>query len=231
MQSLIRRALTLIASAAVVALVAPASAQAQMPPQDQPLSQPANPFAQPQRSFFLVVYAGLSAGGDKLAEAQITAFPPFGGAYTSNEAIRAGGLVQFGAGVLWQPSDMPRALQATVGYQADSINADNGDIRFSRVPYEALAFYTGVPRWRFGGGARFVKSAELEYSLARTDTFRFKDSNGFVLEAGYQVAPRLWINVRYVDEDYEVKSVNGIDVVPNNKFSGRAGGFNVMYAF
>lgn len=55
MQSLIRRALTLIASAAVVALVAPASAQAQMPPQDQPLSQPANPFAQPQRSFFLVV--------------------------------------------------------------------------------------------------------------------------------------------------------------------------------
>jgi hypothetical protein len=39
------------------------------------------------------------------------------------------------------------------------------------------------------------------------------------------------VNLRYVDEDYEVKSVNGIEVVPNGKFSGRAGGINVLYAF
>lgn len=199
-------------------------AQAQMP-------APPGPLMQPQRNFFFVVYGGLSTGGDELAEAQITTLPPYGGVYTSNEAIRAGGLVQFGAGLLWQPADAPLAVQATIGYQADSINADNGDIRFSRVPFEALAFYTGVPRWRFGGGARFVRSIDLEYNLGRSDTFHFKDTNGVVLEAGYQVAPRFWINLRYVDEDYEVKSVNGIEVVPNGKFSGRAGGINVMYAF
>jgi hypothetical protein len=175
------RAGTLARALAVVLGLGLGSAQAQMP-------APPGVFVPPQRNFFFILYGGLSTGGDKLAEAQITTLPPYGGVYTSNEAIRAGGLVQFGAGLLWQPADAPLAVQATVGYQADSINADNGDIRFSRVPFEALAFYTGVPRWRFGGGARFVRNIDLDYNLGRSDSFHFKDTNGVVIEAGYQVA-------------------------------------------
>jgi hypothetical protein len=188
-------------------------------------------YAKPQRSVFLVLYGGLTFGGDELAEAQVTTLPPYGGAYTFTDTVRAGGLFQFGAGVLWQPSDVPLAVQATVGYHADGISADNGDITFSRVPFEALAFYTGVPRWRFGGGARFVRNAELEYDFGRRDVFRFKDTTGVVLEAGYEVAPRFWINLRYVDEDYEVRSLNGMEVIPLGKSSGRSGGINLTVAF
>jgi hypothetical protein len=213
-----------IGALALVASLGFGTAQAQ--------SVPAAPgYAKPQRNFFFVLYGGLTFGGDELAEAQVTTLPPYGGAYTYTDTVRAGGLVQFGAGVLWQPSDVPLAVQATVGYHADSINADNGDISFTRVPFEALAFYTGVPRWRFGGGARFVRNAELEYDFGRRDVFRFKDTTGVVLEAGYEVAPRFWINLRYVDEDYEVRSLNGAEVIALGKSSGRSGGINLTVAF
>lgn len=185
----------------------------------------------PQRNFFVVFYGGLSGGGDTLAQARIVSQPPFGGVYSSTEEIDAGGLLQFGGGLLWQPVGVPLAVQGTVGYQFDSISADNGDITWTRVPIELLAFYTGVPNLRFGGGARFVRSAELEFDLFPSETYRFKDTNGFVLEAGWRFAPNFWLNARYVDEQYEIESVNGIAVLPAGKVSGQSFGVNLLVQF
>lgn len=204
---------------ALLALLALGTAQAQFAPPP------------PQRNLFFVLYGGFSYGGDTLAEARITSYPPYGGVYVSNESVKAGNLLQFGAGALWQPIGVPLAVQATIGYQFDSISADNGDITWTRVPIEVLAFYTGVPRWRFGGGARFVHSAELNFDLGRSDDFRFKDTNGLVIETGFQVAPSFWLNLRYVDEEYEVESVNGLPVLPAGKSSGEAFGLNLVWMF
>ena len=100
---------------------------------------------------------GITAGGDKLATVTFT-----DGTSTS---IRAGGLVQLGAGLLWQPAGGPIAVQTTFNYHVDDVNASNGSLRFSRYPLEVLDFYTGVPRWRFGAGPRFVFSPRLKVDV------------------------------------------------------------------
>lgn len=185
---------------------------------------PAPGFAPAQRDFYFVLSGGLTGGGDKLAEVRYS--------NGDREAIRAGGLFQLNAGLLWQPALAPVSVQATIGWHADSIDASNGDVVFSRVPVEVLGYFTGVPRWRFGGGARFVRDARLETDVdGFSDTLRFRDSTGLVLEAGYQIAPRGWLNVRFTDEEYEAQSFNGLRVVPTGTTSARSVGVNLLWMF
>ena len=213
---------TVVRTAVIAALAGSgALAQAQTSPA---LGAPA------PRNFYFVLQGGLTGGGDKLVEAQVVS-DFWGGFRTYNESIRAGGLLQFGAGVLWQPSEIPLAVQATINYHVDSITADNGDATWSRMPIEVLAYYTGVPRWRFGGGARWVKDAELEIDLVRNERFGYKDATGYVLEAGFAVTPRFWISGRYVNEDYELESYNGFPARSLEKTSGQSFGLFMSYNF
>ncbi len=178
----------------------------------------------PVRQVFFGLFGGLTYGGDRLATVQF-----FDGA---SENVRGGSLVQVGAGLLWEPAGMPWLLQATISYHADNVLASNGDVTWSRVPFEVLGYYTGVPSWRFGGGVRFVSAAQLKADLgAFTDRVKYRDTTGFVLEAGFRVGPGLWINGRYIREDYEAESVNGEAFAPAGKSSGNSFGVNVVVLF
>lgn len=185
----------------------------------------AQPFGSvPERNFYFALMGGLTGGGDKLAEVRYS--------NGDRESIRAGGLGQLAAGVVWQPTATPLSLQATVGWHFDNISARNGDITFSRMPIEVLGYFTAVPNWRFGGGARFVRDARLETDIdGFSDTVRYKDSTGLVLEAGYRIAPRGWLNLRYTDEEYEAESFNGFNVVPTGSTSARSVGINLVWLF
>lgn len=198
----------LAAVATTLMLLAAGAVQAQAMPQEP-------------RNFYFTLFGGLTGGGDKLAEVRFSD--------GSRQSVNGGGLVHFGAGLTWQPQDTPFMLQSTIGYHVDNVTASNGDVTFSRVPIEVLGFYTGVPRWRFGGGARFVSSIELSSDVnGFSDSIKFKDTTGAVFEAGYQLAPKVWLNGRYTAEKYEAASVNGLSVISTGQTSGNSIGINLV---
>lgn len=175
-----------------------------------------------ERNFYLGLFGGLTGGGDKLATVRFND--------GSTESINAGGLVHLGIGFVWQPVLAPVSVQATIGWHGDTITADNGDLKFTRVPIELLGYLHPAPHVRIGGGVRWVTSPELKTDVPGiNDTIRFKDTTGAVIEGGYRFGSRTWVNLRYTVEDYEAESVNGFAVLPAGKSSGRSIGINVVF--
>lgn len=177
-----------------------------------------------QRDFRFALDLGITGGGDKLATVTFSD--------GTTESVRAGGLVQFGAGFLWQPSGGPVALQATFNYHVDDVSARNGSLTFSRYPLEVIGYYTGVPNFRFGAGPRFVFNPELRSDFpGNNSTITFEDTLGAVVEAGYRPVGQLWVNLRFTAEKYKVKSINGSNVTAASDVSGNSIGMNVVYGF
>jgi len=158
-------------------------------------------WAAPDRPFKVAFQLGVTEGGDNLA----TVYYSNGG----RQDIRAGALLHFAAGVLWQPEDMPFSWQATYGYHVNEAYASNSSTRFSRFPLEVLAFYNGVGRWRFGGGVRFVNDAEFRSDIGSVSSVKFDNTTGVVAEVGYDFGRALWLSGRFVSEKYRPKSLNG----------------------
>src|SRR5882672_2121609 len=200
----------LVAAGAVAALCAGFDCAAQMPPSGRDL-----------RFAFDV---GVTGGGDKLATVT------FNNGWTTS--IHAGGLVHFGAGLLWQPAGGPVGLQTTINYHFDEVNAANGSLRFSRYPLEVLGFYTGLPNWRFGAGPRFVFSPRLKVDVpGANSTITFEDTVGAVAEAGYRFGNYMWVNLRLTGERYKVKSIDGNAVSSDSDVSGNSVGVNLVLYF
>lgn len=171
---------------------------------------------------------GLTLGGDDLFKVQF--------ADGDSDKIKAGEILQVGAGALYQSPTMPLAAQITISYHFDTIFADNGDAGFDRYPLEGILYYTGVQDWRFGAGARLALSPEADASAAGDEvTVEFKNGTGFIVEVGYQVANNFWMNLRAVQEEYEVKrfNVNGMDLAlsDDRDVSGNHVGLNFLWAF
>ncbi len=182
--------------------------------------------AQPGAHFIL--NGGLTAGGDQVATVH----------YTNGHSVNlhAGGLLQIGAGMLWQ-FDAPVALALTANYQVDSANGRNGDATFDRTPLELLAYYTGTPKWRFGGGVRFVQSPKYVGHVDgyADDTIDFDNSTGAVAEIGYGFNQHMWLNFRYVSEKYQPNRVSsgGVSSSGSNfaSVNGSHAGINFTYQF
>jgi hypothetical protein len=113
-------------------------AKPQRQSQSQPSSKPAG-----GRPVGVLLRMGLDVGGDKLAEVQY--------ANGDTAQLTAGGLVTFAAGVLIHPA-APWALEATVGYKIDKVNASNGTLQFSRIPVDVILSYANSGH-RLGAGA------------------------------------------------------------------------------
>lgn len=208
------KAVVTAALCAVLASTLPSAAQAQIAPQ---------PY---QRNFYAVLSGGLTYGGDKLATVRFTD--------GDTDNIKAGGLAHFAAGVLWQPGDVPMSIQVTFGYHLDDVSARNGDLRFSRYPLEGLAFYNGVPNWRFGLGLRYVNSPRLKTDLGGvTSQTKFRNATGFVGEVGYEMTRNIWISGRYVNEEYEAESFGsgGTTLQLTGSARGDHGGVYLTFVF
>ncbi len=176
------------------------------------------------RDFRFALDLGITGGGDKLATVTFSD--------GTTESVRAGGLLQLGAGFLFQPSASPVALQATFNYHVDDVSARNGSLTFSRYPLEVIGYYTGVPDFRFGAGPRFVFSPELTSDFpGQNSSIKFKDTIGAVFEAGYRPVGQLWVNLRFTSEKYKVKSIDGTNVTAASDVSGNSIGMNVVYTF
>jgi hypothetical protein len=144
----------------------------------------------------LVLIAGFTSGGDTIATATYSD--------GSSKNVKGGGLAQFGLGASYQFQNTPLALLLSANYHYHTAAASNGDITFSRVPIEVLAYYTGVERCRFGAGVRLVNSPVASKTInGSTDKITFDKTTGTVVEFGYKMAPSTWLNLRYVSEKYQ----------------------------
>ncbi len=164
--------------------------------QERPASASA-PTASNTKGFQFVGNAGLTFGGDTIAVAQYTD--------GTDQRIKAGGMLEFGFGGIYEAQDYPIAAQLTANYHVNDTDAKNGTMRFHRFPIEGMLFYTGVEQWRFGIGARAVQSPRYTSKIdgAVTRTVEFDNTTGAIAEVGYAISPKLWINVRYVAEKYK----------------------------
>jgi hypothetical protein len=148
-----------------------------------------------------MIGGGFTAGGDKLA----TVFFTDG----SSEDIKAGQLIQFYAGLVYQ--SVPQfSVQATVGYHVDDSGDDDAKLRFSRYPLEVLGHYHINDKWRFGGGVRFVNNAKFassgDLSVPKVE---FDNTTGVVVEGEFSFSRHLGLKLRYVSEEYEAKGSVG----------------------
>jgi hypothetical protein len=179
--------------------------------------------------FHPLVNVGITGGGDTIATTQYS--------NDTSQDIKAGGLFQFGGGVLWQATDIPLATQFTVNYHVDDTTASNGSATFDRVPIELTLFYTGVDKWRFGGGVRFVQSPKYRGHIdgVSDQAINFKNTTGALVEIGYGFTPHMWLNLRFVSESYQPTTYteNGVttDVSGAQSFDGSHVGLNFVYAF
>lgn len=160
-----------------------------------------------------VVTAGLTGGGDTLAEVE------YENGYDSK--VKGGGLVQIGAGLQFRKPGAPVSLLATVNYHVDNATADNGDVRFDRVPLEVLGFYHVNDIVRLGVGLRHTINATYKEDIDYEPLYKedYKDANGLILQVGFGTG-RFWGAVRYVDESYEVERYT---------FGNQTGRFNKTY--
>ena len=155
-------------------------------------------------------------GGDELVVAERT--------NGDSDTIKAGRGVTAYAGVDYQITPVFSML-ASIGYQSDRKSADNGTLKFTRVPVELLAFFHPSANWRVGGGLRYVSNATLSGSgVVNIGDIEFDNTTSGVIEAEY-LAGRNWgFQLRYVHERFKVDGYNG-------KINADQAGLGVRYYF
>lgn len=164
-------------------------------------------------SLHLAITAGLSGGGDTLAEVTYT--------NGDSEKIKAGGLFYIAAGPSIEFANSPWSVQALFGRHFDSVSADNAELSFERNTAELQVFNRiGVHRLGLG----YVKHLSPEYeqsgSFVMPGTAQFADANGLSVEYNWMpLGSKVGLSVRAVKIDYDLESVNGIPVAPES-FSG-----------
>jgi hypothetical protein len=175
--------------------------------------------------FHPLVGVAITGGGDKLSSAE------FDNGYSKD--ITAGGLVYVYGGVEFHEKDSPFGFQGTVGYHFDNTSARNGNQRFSRVPFEAIALYSLAPRWRIGVGARYASDAKFRSSGAGdVGNENFKSQLGAVVVGEWLITPSMGLQLHYVSESYkgDVYDIN-TGTVHQKTYDGSHGGIGFNYYF
>lgn len=144
-----------------------------------------------------LIKAGIDVGGETMVTAAFTS--------GETEKIRANESFYLGGGVAIINDAKDWEYHVTLAYKLASIEADNGEIEWTRVPLEALAFYR-FPRVRVGGGLAYHINPRLEGSgVASGVDVKFKNALGAVLQADYLIWKGLAAGVRYTVLEYDAK--------------------------
>ena len=154
-------------------------------------------FAAEGADFRPLLKAGIDLGGETLVTAMFTD--------GETEKIRANEGFYFGGGLAVIDAQRRLEFHATLGYKFAVINADNGELEWTRFPLEALAFYR-FPRVRVGGGLAYHMSPRLEGDgvVGGLDV-KFKNALGAVLQADWRISEKIAAGVRYTLIDYDAK--------------------------
>jgi Outer membrane protein beta-barrel domain len=145
-----------------------------------------------------LIKAGFDLGGDTLVTAQF--LDGSSKKIEANEGAYLGG----GVAIINRAKDWEYHL--TLAYKYALIDADNGDVEWTRIPLEALAFYR-FQRVRVGGGLAYHLSPELDGSGAASNVdVKFKDALGAIVQVDWRITEKIALGGRYTALKYEAKS-------------------------
>ncbi len=168
-----------------------------------------------------VLRAGAEFGGDTLATLVFTD--------GSTENVKAHDGFSLGAGASFLSESKAFEVETTLSYKFDFTNARNGDVTWSRIPLDVLAFYR-VSRVRLGGGFTYHFSPKVSGSGAANNVdIDFDNAEGFVLQADYlfsgkESGPGVYLGLRFTALKYKQKNT-GVSANSNG------GGLHVGYRF
>lgn len=152
--------------------------------------------------FRAVATGGVTYSGDDWQVATSSAGKPV--------LIQGGGKFELGGGVLWQSAQYPVQASLLANYQFDRDAGVNTDAKFTRVPVDAMVYYTGLGKIRIGVGAAYIFSPTVKATVdGREQEIKFKNTVGGAFEIGYQVTPQIWTNLRLGSEKYKPKDAGG----------------------
>jgi hypothetical protein len=141
------------------------------------------------------VKAGFDFGGDTLVTAVFVS--------GERESIKANEGFYLGGGVSMLNDAKNMELEASLAYKFNTISASNGDIDWTLMPIDVLAFYR-LPQWRFGGGLTYHMNPKLKGSgVVGGLNVKFDDALGIVLQGDYLINPKMAVGVRYTSVKYE----------------------------
>lgn len=158
----------------------------------------------------LFASAGYGFGGDPLLEGT---WVDSNGQQTGTWDLKAGKGTTLALGADLRVTDR-LSLQASMGYQRESIDGVGSNFVFSRVPVELLGFYSLTDRLRLGLGVRKTQSAKIQgggtYDYINEP---YEASGGAVIEGQYlfgtpsrtERAPTLGVYLRFVNETYKAR--------------------------
>jgi len=168
-----------------------------------------------------VVGIELTGGGKTLVEVEFEGDRP-------NQKISSGGLTHIFGGVEYRDPNGQFAIQTTIGYHFDRVDAKNASLSFSRVPLEVLGFWNANEHIRLGGGLRKAFNSRFETSGDASNDFsdfNMRSSIGFVLQGEYMFGEHMSVFLRYVNENYKSSHLVGGEV------DGDHGGLGFSYRF
>ena len=144
-----------------------------------------------------LVKAGVDVGGDTMVTVVFTDGDTQ--KVRANDGFYLGG----GAAIIDDAQDME--YHVTLAYKFALIDGDNGDIEWTRIPLEALAFYR-FQHVRFGGGLTYHINPKLEGSgLVGGLDVEFKNALGVVLQADWRITELIASAARYTFLEYDAE--------------------------
>lgn len=173
--------------------------------------------------FSPMVGIAFTGGGKTLAEVQYTD--------GTTEKIRSGGLTHIYLGGELRFVGSPVALQGTVGYHFDTTSADNGDITFSRVPFDFVGMFNLDERFRIGAGLHVDTNVHLTGSGAGASPDlpqKFDNAAGAIVKAEWMAFHEVGLELSYVNVRYKINSAGGVPVT-GSSIDGSHVGFGVNY--
>ena len=175
--------------------------------------------------FELLLGLGLSYGGDDLLKAY------YEGAEGS-ESLKAGNFFDIKAGAVFNISQRC-AIQSSIGYHIDRIEATNGKATFSRYPLDVLGLYK-YGKHRVGAGISYHLNAKYDEDFERfglDDTVKMKNALGMVFEYGYRILEPITLAVRYMDIGYEADTLNGMTLSDASEIDGSHFGIYLYFSY
>jgi outer membrane protein W len=141
--------------------------------------------------------------------------------------IHGGGRFEAGVGGAWMSGNYPVMASLVANYHFDTRAGSNASGKFTRVPLDAMVYYTGMEKLRFGVGLSYILSPTVKATVdGNEQSIKFKNALGKSFEIGYEVAPKVWTNLRLSSEKYKPKT-NG----PAQEASVSHLAVNVSYLF
>jgi hypothetical protein len=142
--------------------------------------------------------AGADVGGDVLVTATFTD--------GSTQKIRANQGVSIGGGASFVNEAKDLEVEVALSYKFALINANNGDINWTRIPLDALVFY----RWqkfRLGGGLTYHINPKLDGSgVVGGLNVKFDNALGGILQADWRITEKINLGLRYTSVKYEAQA-------------------------